>query len=85
MTGLWTAPATAAGVTDYLNGEAFCQNPDNGFITDDQIAGCQAGITEFMPIALNVLFSGVGDAEAADVCYFYYDLCANKQRQWWKL
>merc|ERR1719479_484585 len=78
---LWLAPETATKIVDALNGEAFCQNPDNGFITDDQIAGCQASITEFMPVALNVLFSGLDDTDARGLCYFFFDLCSNKQRQ----
>ena len=80
---VWLAPTTAAGVTDYLNGEAFCQNPDNGFIDGNVVAECQAGITEFMPIALNVLFGA--DVDAAGACNYYFNLCKPPRSPWWKV
>ena len=73
---LWLAPDTASDFTDYLSGKIFCQNPDNGFVTDDQIVECQAGLKEFIPVAFNVLFSG--ETDGAESCYHYFDLCANK-------
>ena len=71
MQDLWLAPTTAADVTDYLSGESFCQNPDNGFVTDDQIAECQAGLKEFIPVALNILFAA--DIDGSEACNYYFD------------
>merc|ERR1712141_946459 len=75
MQEIFLAPTTAVRVTEYLKGEAFCQDPSLAF-TEEESKVCQEGVTMFMPIALNVLFSD--DAfESGRVCNFYLGVCKN--------
>ena len=83
MIKLWLDPKIGAAIGDNLSGETFCQDPDNGFDTDELVGKCQAAVKAFMPVAMNTLFSPENFAPPQQICSYYFGLCSLNQ-QWWK-
>ena len=66
------SPDTATAIVDVLIGERFCEDPSMAF-TEDEIKECQDIVAQFMPLAMQALFS---HSDARQLCCFYFDgLC----------